>query len=137
MSNLSSIYFLFFGIIFFMSCAQEKSLKNPVYSTTIFRGQQGEKEVNAFNKNKAEREKLMAETIEKADAAKRKLEEQQAILNSIDSTERIGDLDSKIKSIFNRTQQIIDELNKTSPYTSSGQEKTLKLATELNDLMHN
>jgi outer membrane protein OmpA-like peptidoglycan-associated protein len=120
-----------------MSCAQEKSLKNPVYSTTIFRGQQGEKEVNAFNKNKAEREKLMAETIEKADAAKRKLEEQQAILNSIDSTERIGDLDSKIKSIFNRTQQIIDELNKTSPYTSSGQEKTLKLATELNDLMHN
>jgi outer membrane protein OmpA-like peptidoglycan-associated protein len=79
----------------------------------------------------------MAETIEKADAAKRKLEEQQAILNSIDSTERIGDLDSKLNSIFNRTQQIIDELNKTSPYTSAGQEKTLKLAAELNDLMHN
>jgi len=79
----------------------------------------------------------MAETIEKADAAKRKLEEQQAILNSIDSTERIGDLDNKLKSIFNRTQQILDELNKTSPYTSAGQEKTLKLATELNDLMHN
>jgi outer membrane protein OmpA-like peptidoglycan-associated protein len=79
----------------------------------------------------------MAETIEKADAAKRKLEEQQAILNSIDSTERIGDLNSKLNSIFNRTQQIIDELNKTSPYTSAGQEKTLKLAAELNDLMHN
>jgi len=137
MSNLLSIYFLFFGFIFLMSCGQEKSLKNPVYNTTIFRGQQGEKEVNAFNKNKAEREKLMAETIEKADAAKRKLEEQQAILNSIDSTERIGDLDNKLKSIFNRTQQILDELNKTSPYTSAGQEKTLKLATELNDLMHN
>ena len=53
MSNLSSIYFLFFSIFFLMSCGQEKSLKNPVYNTTIFRGQQGEKEVNAFNKNKA------------------------------------------------------------------------------------
>jgi outer membrane protein OmpA-like peptidoglycan-associated protein len=120
-----------------VGCAQEKSLKNPVYSTTIFRGQQGKTEVNAFNKNRAEREKLMAETIEKADVAKRKLEEQQAILNSIDSTERIGDLDNKLKSIFQRTQEIIDELNNTSPYSSAGQEKTLKLAAELNDLMYN
>jgi outer membrane protein OmpA-like peptidoglycan-associated protein len=119
-----------------MSCAQE-SLKNPIYNTTVFRGQRGEKEVTSFNKNRAEREKLLAETIEKADEAKRKLEEQQATLNSIDSTERIGDLDGKLKIIFNRTQQIIDELNKTSPYTSAGQEKTLKLAAELNDLMHN
>jgi outer membrane protein OmpA-like peptidoglycan-associated protein len=137
MSNLKFIYFFLFGLLLLTGCAQEKSLKNPVYNTTIFRGKQGEKEVNAINKNRAEREKLMAETIEKADAAKRKLEEQQAILNSIDSTERIGDLDSKLKSIFNRTQEIIDELNSTSPYTSSGQEKTLKLAAELNDLMHN
>jgi outer membrane protein OmpA-like peptidoglycan-associated protein len=119
-----------------MSCAQE-SLKNPIYNTTVFKGQRGETEVNSFNKNRAEREKLLAETIEKADEAKRKLEEQQATLNSIDSTERIGDLDGKLKIIFNRTQQIIDELNKTSPYTSAGQEKTLKLAAELNDLMHN
>jgi outer membrane protein OmpA-like peptidoglycan-associated protein len=123
-------------LILVMSCAQE-SLKNPIYNTTVFRGQRGEKEVNSFNKNRAEREKLLAETIEKADEAKRKLEEQQATLNSIDSTERIGDLDGKLKIIFNRTQQIIDELNKTSPYTSAGQEKTLKLAAELNDLMHN
>lgn len=137
MSNLKFICFFLILVLFLMGCAQEKSLKNPVYTTTIFRGQQGQTEVNAFNKNRAEREKLMAETIEKADEAKRKLEEQQTILNSIDSTERIGDLDSKLKSIFQRTQQIIDELNNTSPYTSAGQEKTLKLAAELNDLMHN
>ena len=137
MSNLKFISFSVIGILLLNSCGQQKTLKNPVYNTTIFRGKQGETEVNSFNKNRAEREKLMAETIEKADAAKRKLEEQQAILNSIDSTERIGDLNSKLNSIFNRTQQIIDELNKTSPYTSAGQEKTLKLASELNDLMHN
>lgn len=137
MSNLKCVGSLFLGIILLYSCAQQKSLKNPVYKTTIFRGQQGDKEVNAFNKNRADREKLMAETIEKADEAKRRLEEQQAILNSIDSTERIGNLDTKLKSIFNRTQQIIDELNTISPYTSAGQEKTLKLAAELNDLMHN
>lgn len=124
-------------LLFLFSCAQQKSLKNPVYSTTVFRGQQGEKEVNAFNKNKADREKLLAETIEKADAARRKLEEQQAILNSIDSTERIGGLDAQVNSLFLRTQAIIDELNKTSPYTAAGQEKALKLAAELNDLMYN
>ena len=128
--SISSLLFLF-------SCAQQKSLKNPVYSTTVFRGQQGEKEVNAFNKNKADREKLLAETIEKADAAKRKLEEQQAILNGIDSTERIGNLDAQVNNLFLRTQAIIDELNKTSPYTAAGQEKALKLAAELNDLMYN
>ena len=137
MNNLKSVCFLLIGVVFFLSCAQEKSLKNPVFNTTIFRGKQGDKEVNAFNKNRAEREKLMAETIEKADAAMRKIEEQQAVLNSIDSTERIGDLDNKIKNVFKRTQQIIDELNNTSPYTSAGQEKTLKLAAELNDLMYN
>jgi outer membrane protein OmpA-like peptidoglycan-associated protein len=125
------------GFFFLFSCAQQKSLKNPIFNTTVFHGERGEKEVNAFNKNKAEREKLLAETIEKADAAKRKLEEQQSVLNSIDSTERIGSLDTQLQNLFKRTQAIIDELNKTSPYTSAGQEKTLKLATELNDLMHN
>lgn len=125
------------GFIFLFSCAQEKSLKTPMFNTTVFRGQRGEKEVNAFNKNKAEREKLLAETIEKADAAKRKLEEQKSVLNSIDSTERIDNLDEQLQNLFKRTQAIIDELNKTSPYTSAGQEKTLKLATELNDLMYN
>lgn len=137
MNNLKFIYCTLFGVLLIFSCGQQKTLKEPIFNTTIFRGKQGEKEVNVFNKNRAEREKLMAETIEKADAAKRKLEEQQAILNSIDSTERIGDLDNKLKSVFNRTQQILDELNNTSPYTSAGQEKTLKLAAELNDLMHN
>jgi outer membrane protein OmpA-like peptidoglycan-associated protein len=131
------LWSLCLSLILVIGCAQDQSLKNPIYNTTIFRGQRGETEVNAFNKNRAEREKLLAETIEKADAAKRKLEEQQATLKAIDSTERIVDLDSKLKSIFNRTQQIIDELNKISPYTSVGQEKTLKLAAELNDLLHN
>ncbi len=136
MKAIQIIFITFLGLFIF-SCAQQKSLKNPIFNTTVFHGERGEKEVNAFNKNKAEREKLLAETIEKADAAKRKLEEQQAVLNSIDSTERIGSLNAQLQNLFKRTQAIIDELNKTSPYTSAGQEKTLKLATELNDLMHN
>ena len=60
-------------ILIMLTCCGQESLKNPIYNTTVFKGQRGETEVNSFNKNRAEREKLLAETIEKADEAKRKL----------------------------------------------------------------
>jgi outer membrane protein OmpA-like peptidoglycan-associated protein len=114
-----------------------KSLKKPVYNTTVFRGERGKKEVNAYNKNKAQREKDMAEAIEKADAAKRAIENQKKELASIDSTQRISSIDVKLQAVFKRTQEIINELNSVSPYSSKGHEKALKLSAELNDLMHN
>ena len=80
--KIISLVALFFALF---SCSQ-KMLRKPVYSTTVFRGERGEKEVNAYNKNRAQREKDMAEAIEKADAAKRVLEIQQKTLSNIDST---------------------------------------------------
>lgn len=132
MKNISLLA-LFFALF---SCSP-KMLRKPVYSTTVFRGERGEKEVNAYNKNRAQREKDMAEAIEKADAAKRVLEIQQQTLSNIDSTQRISALDSKLQQVFKRTQEIINELNSVSPYTSGGHEKALKLSAELNDLIYN
>jgi outer membrane protein OmpA-like peptidoglycan-associated protein len=130
------IFFLFLVSYIFLACSP-KSLKKPIYNTTVFRGERGKKEVNAYNKNRADREKDMAEAIEKADAAKKAIEEQKKQLASIDSVERISVLDLKLQQVFKRTQEIINELNSVSPYTSSGHEKALKLSAELNDLMYN
>ena len=58
------------------SCKDSGVLVKPKYSTTVFRGQRGETEVNAFNRKQAEREKSLAEEIEKAEQAVRMLEEQ-------------------------------------------------------------
>jgi outer membrane protein OmpA-like peptidoglycan-associated protein len=79
----------------------------------------------------------MAEEIEKADAAKRAIENQKKELAGIDSTQRISSIDVKLQAVFKRTQEIINELNSVSPYSSKGHEKALKLSAELNDLMHN
>ncbi len=129
--------FSFFILLGLLIACSPKSLKKPVYTTTVFRGERGKKEVNAYNKNKAQREKDMAEAIEKADAAKRAIENQKKELAGIDSTQRISSIDVKLQAVFKRTQEIINELNSVSPYSSKGHEKALKLSAELNDLMHN
>jgi len=129
--------FSFFILLGLLLACSPKSLKKPVYNTTVFRGERGKKEVNAYNKNKAQREKDMAEAIEKADAAKLAIENQRKELASIDSTQRISSIDVKLQAVFIRTQEIINELNSVSPYSSKGHEKALKLSAELNDLMHN
>ena len=131
--KIISLVALFFALF---SCSP-KMLRKPVYSTTVFRGERGEKEVNAYNKNRAQREKDMAEAIEKADAAKRALETQQKTLSNIDSTQRVSSIDKKLQQLFSRTQEIINELNAVSPYTSNGHEKALKLSEELNNLIYN
>lgn len=108
---------------------------SPKYKTTIFRGQQGETEVTNFNRKQAEREKSLAETLEKADEAMRRLEDQKKMFYSIDSTERIKEIDVQLDNLMARTQQIINSLNEIDPYSPSGHEKSLLLAIELNDLL--
>jgi len=110
-------------------------LVKPKYNTTIFRGVQGEKEVNNFNRKQAEREKSLAETLEKADEAMRRLQDQKKMFYSIDSSERIQEIDVQLNKLMERTQQIINALNETDPYSPNGHEKSLRLATELNDLL--
>ena len=78
------------------SCKDSGVLVKPKYSTTVFRGQRGETEVNAFNRKQAEREKSLAEEIEKAEQAVRMLEEQKKMFYSIDSTERIKEIDVQL-----------------------------------------
>lgn len=126
---------LFLSILLF-SCAQ-KTLKNPIYNTTIFRGERGEKEVTKFNQKRADREKAMAEAIEKADAAQRLLEEQKLALESIDTTQKIQGINDNLEKIFKRTQEIVEELNAINPYSAEGHQKALELSAELNDLMYN
>jgi len=58
-------------------------------------------------------------------------------MNKIDTSERVGEIELALQKIYERTQQIINELNEISPYSINGHQKTLKLATELNDLMQN
>ena len=75
------------SIIFFMySCATNNSLRKPVFKTTTYKGQTGEKEVTKSNKNRAEREKALFLAMEKADAAQRIVEQQKAEMEKIQKT---------------------------------------------------
>lgn len=134
MNNSSISLFIAFFIIL-SSCKDSGVLVTPKYKTTIFRGQQGVTEVNSFNRKQAEREKSLAETLEKADEAMRRLEDQKKMFYSIDSTERITEIDAQLDKLIIRTQQIINSLNETDPYSPEGHEKSLLLALELNDLL--
>ena len=123
--------------LLFVSCASKKTLRKPIFETTTYKGEKGNKEVNNLNKNRAEREKEHFLALEKADEAKRLVEKEQAEMNKIDTSERVGEIELALQKIYERTQQIINELNEISPYSINGHQKTLKLATELNDLMQN
>ena len=75
-SNKSMLYV---SIIFLISsCATNNSLRKPVFETTTYKGQTGEKEVTNSNKNRADREKALFQAMEKADAAQRIVEQQKA-----------------------------------------------------------
>ena len=126
------------SIIFIIcSCATNNSLRKPVFKTTTYKGQTGEKEVTKSNKNRAEREKALFLAMEKADAAQRIVEQQKAEMDKIDTTERVEDIELALVKIYERTEDIIAELNKTSPYSLNGHKKTLELAAELNNLLQN
>ena len=133
MNNSTVLFFITFFILL-SSCKDSGVLVKPKYKT-VFRGQQGETEVNNFNRKQAEREKSLAETLEKADEAMRRLEDQKKMFYSIDSTERITEIDAQLDKLIERTQQIINSLNETDPYSPAGHEKSLLLALELNDLL--
>ena len=131
----STFFLIFLFTLILFSCKDSGVLFSPKYKTTIFRGQQGETEVTNFNRKQAEREKSLAETLEKADEAMRRLEDQKKMFYSIDSTERIKEIDVQLDNLMARTQQIINSLNEIEPYSPSGNEKSLLLAIELNDLL--
>ena len=118
------------------SCKDSGVLVKPKYKTTVFHGQQGDTEVNAFNRKQAEREKSLAAEIEKSEQALSVLKEQQKMFYSIDSTERIKEIDDQLTRLIARTEEIIKSLNETDPYTPEGHEKSLRLAQELNDLLY-
>ena len=132
-------YYLGFAFALFtllFSCKDSGVLVKPKYKTTIFHGQQGETEVNAFNRRQAEREKSLAEEIEKSEQALQMLKEQQKMFYSIDSSERIKEIDEQLTRLLKRTEEIILALNQTDPYTPDGHETALRLAKELNDLLY-
>jgi hypothetical protein len=110
MNNSTVLFFITFFILL-SSCKDSGVLVKPKYKTTIFRGLQGDTEVNNFNRKQAEREKSLAETLEKADEAMRRLEDQKKMFYSIDSTERITEIDDQLDKLIERTQQIINSLN--------------------------
>ena len=135
-SSIFVIVSLIFSLLF-VSCASKKTLRKPIFETTTYKGEKGNKEVNNLNKNRAQREKEHFLALEKADEAKRLVEKEQAEMNKIDTSERVGEIELALQKIYERTQQIIEELNEISPYSINGHQKTLKLAAELNDLMQN
>ena len=137
MKNSPLSLFFFILTITLASCASKKTLKKPIFETTTYKGEKGEKEVTAINKNRADREKDHFSALEKADAAKRLIEAEQDAMNEIDTTERVGEIEDALKKVYQRTQNIINELNEVSPYSINGHKKTLELAAELNDLMQN
>ena len=120
-----------------IGCVSNKTLRKPIFETTTYKGEKGEKGVTNFNKNRADREKDHFLALEKADEAKRLLEIEKGELGQIDTTERIGEIELALQKIYERTETIINELNEISPYSFKGHEKTLILAAELNDLMQN
>lgn len=134
--KLCNLCFTFGLLILLFSCKDSGVLVKPKYKTTIFHGQQGDTEVNAFNRRQAEREKSLAEEIEKSEQALQMLKEQQKMFYSIDSTERIKEIDEQLTRLLKRTEEIILALNQTDPYTPDGHEKALRLAKELNDLLY-
>jgi outer membrane protein OmpA-like peptidoglycan-associated protein len=135
--KIKVVYALYFGVLFLaFACKDSGVLVKPKYSTTLFHGQRGETEVNAFNRKQAEREKSLAAEIEKAEQAIAMLEQQKKMFYSIDSTERIKEIDVQLDRLLARSQQIVKELNETDPYSPEGHEKTLGLAKELNDLLY-
>jgi len=135
MTSKKLLHFSLFLLVLF-SCKDSGVLVKPKYKTTIFHGQQGETEVNAFNRKQAEREKSLAAEIEKSEQALQMLKEQQKMFYSIDSTERIKEIDDQLNRLMVRTEEIIKSLNETDPYTPEGHEKSLRLAKELNDLLY-
>ena len=135
-SSLFIIVSFIFSLLF-VGCASKKTLRKPIFETTTYKGEKGNKEGNNLNKNRADREKEHFIALEKADEAKRLVEKEQAEMNKIDTSERVGEIELALQKIYERTQQIINELNEISPYSINGHQKTLKLATELNDLMQN
>lgn len=135
--NNSKLIFLFICSLSLFACKDTGVLVKPKFKTTIFRGVQGETDVNNFNRKQAEREKSLAATLEKADEALRRLEDQKKMFYSIDSSERIEEIDFQLDKLIARTKQIIDLLNETDPYSPAGNEKSLRLAIELNDLLYN
>jgi len=135
--NNSNLIFLFICSLALFACKDTGVLVKPKFKTTVFRGVQGETEVNNFNRKQAEREKSLAATLEKADEALRRLEDQKKMFYSIDSSERINEIDVQLDKLIERTKQIIDLLNETDPYSPAGNEKALRLAVELNDLLFN
>ncbi len=135
--NKSSLLFFIICSLALFACKDTGVLVKPKFKTTVFRGVQGETEVNTFNRKQAEREKSLAATLEKADEALRRLEDQKKMFYSIDSSERINEIDVQLDKLIERTQQIIDLLNETDPYSPEGNEKALRLAVELNDLLYN
>jgi outer membrane protein OmpA-like peptidoglycan-associated protein len=58
-------------------------------------------------------------------------------MDKIDTTERVEDIELALVKIYERTEDIIAELNETSPYSMSGHKRTLELAEELNNLLQN
>jgi len=135
--NNSKLIFLFICSLSLFACKDTGVLVKPKFKTTVFRGVQGETDVNNFNRKQAEREKSLAATLEKADEALRRLEDQKKMFYSIDSSERIEEIDFQLDKLIARTKQIIDLLNDTDPYSPAGNEKSLRLAIELNDLLYN
>ena len=135
--NNSKLIFLFICSLSLFACKDTGVLVKPKFKTTVFRGVQGETDVNNFNRKQAEREKSLAATLEKADEALRRLEDQKKMFYSIDSSERINEIDVQLDKLIERTKQIIDLLNETDPYSPAGNEKALRLAVELNDLLYN
>lgn len=135
MTSKKLLHFSLLLLVFF-SCKDSGVLVKPKYKTTVFHGQQGETEVNAFNRKQAEREKSLAAEIEKSEQALQMLKEQQKMFYSIDSTERIKEIDDQLNRLMARTEEIIKSLNETDPYTPEGHEKSLRLAKELNDLLY-
>ena len=123
-------------LVLLYSCKDSGVLVKPKYKTTVFHGQQGDTEVNAFNRKQAEREKSLAAEIEKSEQALSVLKEQQKMFYSIDSTERIKEIDDQLTRLIARTEEIIKSLNETDPYTPEGHEKSVRLAQDLNDLLY-
>lgn len=123
-------------LLILFACKDSGVLVKPKYTTTIFHGQRGATEVNTFNRKQAEREKSLAEEIEKAEQAIKMLEEQKKMFYSIDSSERIKEIDVQLDRLLARSQQIVKDLNETDPYSPEGHERALTLAKELNDLLY-
>jgi len=127
---------LFLVLTLLPACKDSGVLIKPKYNTTIFRGEQGETKVTVFNKKQADREKSLAEEIEKAEQAMKLVEQQKKMFYSIDSTQRVKEIELQLERLLARSQEIIQQLNTTDPYSPEGHEKTLKLAKELNDLLY-